>query len=103
MNPSGTKCKVVIPRWSREVDMTFDDKGSGVTIQVMGAEEPVRGIWAIDNTMNTLVIQSPTKYGWWNSVYTFTLNGNSGNGFYMLYTQHLNLSDLEPCTIAQTS
>ena len=103
MNPTGSKCKIVIPRWNREVDLTFGEKGSGVTIHVVGAAEPVNGIWAIDDTMENLIIQSPSPYGWWNSVYSFKLTGDGGSGFYMLYTQHLNLADLEPCTITKIS
>lgn len=103
MSFSGTKWKVVIPGWNREVDFTFADKGSGVTIQVMGAANPVDGIWAIDDSSTTLVVQSPSGYGWWNSVYTFKMNGNSGTGNYMGYESPIGLAYLKSCSITQTS
>ncbi len=103
MNPSGTKCKVVIPRWNREVDMSFDEKGSGVTIQVMGADKPVRGIWAMNNNLSELIIISPSGYGWWNSVYSFDMNGDSGTGNYMGYESPIGMAYLEPCQISKVS
>ncbi len=103
MSIPGTKWQVVVPRWPAHVQLTFAPTKSSVEIQVIGAAQPTEGIWAIDDTGENLIIQGPSPYGWWNAVYSFKLNGDSGTGFYMLYTQHLGLADLEPCTITKMS
>lgn len=103
MSLSGTKWKITVPRWGAQIDLTFAPSKSFVQIHVVGAAEPTQGIWAVDNSGENLIIQGPSPYGWWNVVYSIKIDGSSGNGFYMLYTQHLGLADLEPCTMAKVS
>ena len=95
---SGQKWQWTIAHERGNGTMEFAAKGSGVTIQVTGAQHPVQGLWSM-NEDGTFLVVAASGYGWWNIVWTGSVSGTSGNGQYFGYEHPINLAYLEPFTM----